>query len=270
MQNLAFLEECSASINQLLISINTKIESLDMSLAQAIADGFASHQSELPNEYTSFHQDRMLKRTQLQMLKQNAEIIGINLNTLSQQAIRSPATTIVDRYNIRSIIEEAGTIYALLNTDDEDDVDDELQELQFGDDVQNMDAFISQYEEDTIATEEMIANVEYLSLFDDDGSIHKLNDKFDALFLDSELVITSQNFDPNDISVRPKMWKEVRTKRLLIKEYVSRLEGILEDDIIENRKAAIAKVCLFKSDCSYNKFVFGSIIQPFFHPYLYV
>jgi hypothetical protein len=91
----------------------------------------------------------------------------------------------------------------------------------------------------------MIANVEYLSLFDDDGSIHKLNDKFDALFLDSELVITSQNFDPNDISVRPKMWKEVRTKRLLIKEYVSRLEGILEDDIIENRKAAIAKVCLF-------------------------
>jgi hypothetical protein len=178
------------------------------------------------------------------MLKQNAEIIGTNLNTLSQQAVRSPATTIIDRYNIRSIIEEAGTIYALLNTDDDDDVDDELQELQFGDDVQNMDAFISQYEEDTIATEEMIANVEYLSLFDDDGSIHKLNDKFDALFLDSELVITSKNFDPNDISVRPKMWKEVRTKRLLIKEYVARLEGILEDDIIECRKAAIAKVGL--------------------------
>lgn len=175
------------------------------------------------------------------MLKQNAEIIGINLNTLSQQAVRSPATTIIDRYNIRSIIEEAGTIYALLNTDDEDDIDDELQDLQFGDEVQNMDAFVSQYEEDAIATEEMISNVEYLSLFDDD-SIHKLNDKFDALFLDSELVITSQNFDPNDISVRPPMWKEVRTKRLLIKEYVARLEGILEDDIVESRKAAIAKV----------------------------
>lgn len=241
MQNLAFLEECSASINQLLISINTKIESLDMALAQAIADGFASNQSQLPNEYVAFHQDRMLKRTQLQMLKQNAEIIGINLNTLSQQAVRSPATTIIDRYNIRSIIEEAGTIYALLNTDDEDDIDDELQDLQFGDEVQNMDAFVSQYEEDAIATEEMISNVEYLSLFDDD-SIHKLNDKFDALFLDSDLVITSQNFDPNDISVRPPMWKEVRTKRLLIKEYVARLEGILEDDIVESRKAAIAKV----------------------------
>jgi hypothetical protein len=96
-------------------------------------------------------------------------------------------------------------------------------------------------EEDLVATEEMIANVEFLSLFSDD-SIKRLDANFDALFVNTEMIINSDNFDPINISVRPSYWKEVRTKRLLIKEYVDRLEGVMEENIIEG----ILKInCLF-------------------------
>ncbi len=84
-----------------------------------------------------------------------------------------------------------------------------------------MDSIIAQMDEDNQATEEIIANVEYLSLFDD-NSLSKLDTAFDSIVIEHDLEITSENYDPNNISKRPPQWKDVRNKRLLIKEYVER------------------------------------------------
>ena len=41
------------------------------------------------------------------------------------------------------------------------------------------------------------------------------------------------------MEVRPPKWNEVRSKRLLIKEYVNRLEGLTEDIIEEFRDTSV-------------------------------
>lgn len=235
------MEEGSANINQLLVTINSKIESIDTSLTQAISDGWI-----ISENLTLTYHERLIKRTQFQMLKENVEMISENLEKLTNQIKKSPLTISFDRVAIQNVIDEAGTLMALLNADDDEedeDIEDENQQLQFGDDVQNVDYVVSQMEEDNIATEEIIAQVEFLSLFVDE-SIQKMNEIFDSLIIPEDLVFTSQNFDPNIINVRPHYWKDVRSKRLLIKEFVDKLEGVLEDTIVENRKSAVARVRL--------------------------
>ena len=198
------------------------------------------------------YQDKLIRRTQLQMLKENVELIDINLEKLVVQTNLSPLTTVFDRVAIQSVIDEAGTLLILLNADDteEEDDDDENEynnnttntNNQFSNELQQLDAEINALEEENIATEEMIANIEYLSLFQDD-SIAKLNEKYVAINVDpavQSMTITPENFNSDDLTTRPLLWKEIRMKRLLIKEYVLKLEGTLEDIIIENRKNALA------------------------------
>ena len=110
--------------------------------------------------------------------------------------------------------------------------------FDISDEILNMDAFIREMEIETIAVEEMIANVEYLSIFSN-TKIDELDKVFDSLFIDSELIITEDNFDPNNIALRPPKWNEIRTKRLLIKEYIYRLDGATDDIIEKNRESAV-------------------------------
>ena len=229
----------------MLITLNTKIDQLEKTLAEEFKNqhNWSKNQHNWPNgddDARQLYQDKLIRRTQLQMLKENIELISENLDKLTISVKKSPLSVSFDRVAIRNVIEEAGTLWSLLNADDEDEDDDD-KDLQFGDEVLNIDAAIAQLEEENIATEEMIANVEFLSLFCDD-SLSKLNEKFDSLVVDAalDMKIDNDNFNPDDISTRPMLWREIRTKRLLIKEYVLKLEGTMEDAIVENRKNAVA------------------------------
>lgn len=145
----------------------------------------------------------------------------------------------------------------LLNADEEEeDKEDDSQQLQFGEGAQNMDYIISQIEEDNIANEEIISQVEYLSLFNYE-SIKEMNGIFDSLVIPADLYITSQNYDPNVICIRPPYWKHVRSKRLIVKEYVDKLEGAIVDTIVENRKTTVARVSLPDASAYYIRLYFS-------------
>jgi hypothetical protein len=103
-------------------------------------------------------------------------------------------------------------------------VDEEDEEVEFGDEVQNIDAIIAEEEEENIMTEELIANVEYNSLFKNE-SFQELTQAFDSIDVDADLIINDTNFVPSDPSIRPPNWTNYLTKRLILREYVELLEG---------------------------------------------
>ena len=104
-------------------------------------------------------------------------------------------------------------------------MDEEDQEVSFADEIQNLDAIIADAEEENLVTDEIVASLEYHSLFADE-TISGLTKDFDAINVDADVVITKDNFEPNDPKKRPKLWQSVLSKRVMIKEYVEELEGV--------------------------------------------
>jgi len=104
-------------------------------------------------------------------------------------------------------------------------MDEEDQEVSFADEIQNLDAIIADAEEDNLVTDEILSSLEYHSLFADE-TISGLTKDFDAINVDADVIITKDNFDPNDPKKRPKLWQSVLSKRVMIREYVEELEGV--------------------------------------------
>jgi hypothetical protein len=79
----------------------------------------------------------------------------------------------------------------------------------------------------------MVSNVELLSLADELLG----EESFEGIEFASleDILIDSSNFAANDPHKRPEFWKEVRMRRILVKEYVDRLEGLDEDTMKEKR-----------------------------------
>lgn len=104
-------------------------------------------------------------------------------------------------------------------------MDEEDLEVNFADEIQNLDAIIADAEEETLITDEILSSLEYHSLYADE-TISGLTKDFDAINVDADVLISTDNFDPNDPKKRPKLWQNVLSKRVMIKEYVEELEGV--------------------------------------------
>jgi hypothetical protein len=50
------------------------------------------------------------------------------------------------------------------------------------------------------------------------------------------VVVTATNYAPDDLQKRPSGWSELRTKRVMLKEHIDRLNGVDEAGIVEKRK----------------------------------
>ena len=110
------------------------------------------------------------------MLRDNVNMIAVNLDKLVAQSKRAGGAVAFDRVAIDNVIEEANTLMTLLTSDDDaDDDDDDLTRGGFpygagGADVRLVDELVLQEEESRLQNEQLVANVEYMSLFTDESA----------------------------------------------------------------------------------------------------
>ena len=121
-KDLKFLEEALSHIQELLTTLNQKIEEIDLVFALAVQDGHATKEDQSANA-----QERQLKRSQLLMLKENIDVIADNLKSLIQRS-KQTGSALFDVAAIESVISEAATLLVLLNSDEEDDNEPDEEE----------------------------------------------------------------------------------------------------------------------------------------------
>jgi hypothetical protein len=228
------LEEALAHIQELLHTLNSKIEEIDLVFVLAVQDGH-----EALEDQSSSAQDRQLKRSQLLMLKENIDVIADNLKSLIQRS-KQTGSALFDVAAIESVISEAATLLVLLNSDEEDDGEvEEVEEAEdFVEDVKNIDEMVAKIEEEVVEIEEQITSAPEAN--NEDSSIRASVMVRQSTYSKepvSDLEVNANNFDPNDPSKRPEEWRDVLMKRVLKKEQADRENGIDEDTISASRAA---------------------------------
>jgi hypothetical protein len=222
--NLKFLNDALGNINDLVSALSAKIDELDEQDALALAMG---ENSEAARQAA---QDRINKRAQLQILKDNVTVLSSNLQSLITRSMDVGATDF-DMDAIQSVISETGTMLAILQSGED-------SELYAAYDVE--EGVQGEYIDDQIdAVDRMVEGVEWLVLED------SLNETaFAQLDAIDDITITAENFNASDLNMRPEGWKELRLKRVLMKEYVERLEGVPEAAISEKRAQRMKTVSI--------------------------
>lgn len=207
-KDLKFLEEALAHIQELLHTLNSKIEDIDLVFVLAVQEGH-----DITQDHSEQAENRQIKRSQLLMLKENIEVIADNLKSLIQRS-KNTGSAAFDVAAIESVISEAATLLVLLNSDDEDDGDvDQVEEEEFIDEVQEIDNMVAQIE----------------------NEMSNSSNQERPLGPITELDLSPSVFDPKNPNKRPEGWTEVRMKRVLKREQQERENGVDEETIMLSR-----------------------------------
>jgi len=238
-KDLKFLEEALAHIQELLTTLNSKIDEIDVVFAKQVQEG-----SDSKEDTSASAADRQTKRSQLLMLKENIDVIADNLKSLIKRS-KETGSALFDVAAIESVISEAATLLVLLNSDDEDlEEVEEVEETEvYNADVNKIDEMVAKIEEEVFEIEEKISSGEVAPLVPEPrveelaaplyrGSVFARGSVL-AKYVEpvTDLEINQNTYDPNDPNKRPDGWLEVRMKRILIKEQKDREIGIDEDTI---------------------------------------
>ena len=215
-KDLLFLEEALANITELLRTLNSKIEEIDLVFVLAVQNGESAAE-----DSSAQAQERQMKRAQLVMLKENIDVISDNLKALIARS-KQKGAALFDVAAIEAVISEAATLLVLLNSEEEDEAVDQSEE--FITDVQNIDQIVAQIEDEVtqIPAERM-------------RSATVARDGFTTEPV-TELDLRPSVFDPRNPNKRPEGWANVQMKRVLRREQTEREEGIDEDTIAASRK----------------------------------
>ena len=215
-KDLLFLEEALANITELLRTLNSKIEEIDLVFVLAVQNGESAAE-----DSSAQAQERQMKRAQLVMLKENIDVISDNLKALIARS-KQKGAALFDVAAIEAVISEAATLLVLLNSEEEDEAVDQSEE--FITDVQNIDQIVAQIEDEVtqIPAERM-------------RSATVARDGFTTEPV-TELDLRASVFDPRNPNKRPEGWANVQMKRVLRREQAEREEGIDEDTIAASRK----------------------------------
>ena len=87
------------------MSVGAKISVLETMLAESMKS-----QHKWKDADQESYENGLIKRTQMQMLRENVELIVINLEKLTMQCKTATTAISFDRIAIQSVIEEAGNI----------------------------------------------------------------------------------------------------------------------------------------------------------------
>lgn len=207
-QNMMFLQGALRNIEELVAALSQRIMELDTEEQEAAASG---------KDTDALRADRANKKQQLQILMDNVAVLSANMQALYSKSLEM-GTTDFDLEAIENVMRETSAMLAMLQ--DGDDYDPELE------------GEVGGAEQGAL---ELSDEVEWLAL--DDSLTSELFAQLDMI---QDILITPENFLATDISRRPKDWNEVRMKRVLMREYVDRLEGVDEITIKERRAQRIA------------------------------
>jgi uncharacterized protein with von Willebrand factor type A (vWA) domain len=217
------------NIDELVKALTSKIEEIDDLNLMAGIDG------DMDEEMMQIVEDRKAKRAQLQILKDCVDVLAANLQTLVTRSMDT-GTTNFDIDAVESVISETSAMLEMLSNDTE--LNEPKQKAEMS--VEQMDQIVTKSFEEADAVEDMIANVEFHDIQTDE-MIEEIGATFESIRV-TDVPITASNFDTKDANKRPSNWKDVRMKRILIKEFVYRLEGVPEKTITDSRKALTAEV----------------------------
>lgn len=238
---LKFLTDALTNIEDLVSALSLKINGLDEE--DNLAELYQSDHPEMSDEERLLAQqqfdERREKKEKLNLLCGNVTVLAGNLQTLLGKAQAGDdedplLLTPIDIENIESVITESATMLMMLTQEQEEVAPEEYLAT---DDGQNM-AFEEtvRLEDQMAAMDAMVGSVELLNLADE-----LLGEDFQGLeFINVEdFVINESNFLSEDPERRPEMWKEVRMRRILIKEHVDRLDGMDEETMRSKRPGRV-------------------------------
>lgn len=240
--NVRFLQDALSNINELVRALEEKISEIDETNAAAEKAGGLDDMSR------QLRDDRKQKRSQLLMLKDNVAVLSTNLQTLVTRSTED-GTTNFDVDAIESVISETAAMLVMLSRETEvgnyDPASEPIEPLEIEEpkvalevELKKIDEFVAKVDEESTAVNKMVASIEFTG-DDKDDLIEEMIATFDGIDVSEDIPITPSNFDAGDPIKRPSNWKDIRMKRILIKELVSRLEGIPEKAITDTRKAKV-------------------------------
>jgi hypothetical protein len=235
-----------ANIEDLVSALSVRIDQLDEEEAQAVSQVPKDDSEREAMEAAA--EERREKRLQLELLKENVTVLAGNIQTLVEKAQGDGEEDddhllliSDDMEKIESVITETATMLMMLSQSEEETVlanHDLIQEDEQGLAIEES----VRLEDQISAVNAMVSNIELLSLADELLGV----DSFEGIeFTDlsqSNLEITRTNFKAEDPNKRPEYWKEVRMRRIVVKEYVDRLEGLDEATLKEKRAMRIVEV----------------------------
>jgi hypothetical protein len=242
--NLKFLKDAQMNIHELVARLTSKMDEIDSTTEMAGADGLYGDDAAAAVEM------RVLKKAQLRVLKDNVTVLSHNLEALMTRNMETAGRIYIDIGAIEAVISETANMIVMLDSEDvmgggnyegRPTETEGNQNANFNSDLDDVDRMVAELEQEAYAMGDMINMVETLN-FSEDSLMEELEATFDSINLPAEISITPANFDPKDTNRRPANWKDIRLKRILIKEYVDRLEGVPEAAIRENRQKNIEMV----------------------------
>jgi hypothetical protein len=253
--NLKFLNEALTNIEDLVGALSLRIDELDEEEAQAQVEAaqFAAQPPSMQNKeeaqaIAAAAEERREKRAQLELLKENVSVLAENIQTLVEKAQAggdeeddAPLLVLDDMEKIESVITETATMLMMLTQSEEEEVlpDDVVQEDEQG----LIHEETVRLEDQMSAMDAMVSSVELLSLADEllgEESFEGI--EFAHLNMEDVVVKEGQNFKAQDPTVRPEFWKEVRMRRILVKECVDRMEGLDLVSLKQKRRNRIEEV----------------------------
>lgn len=146
-------------------------------------------------------------------------------------------------------LDEAAKVSAAASTQSRNESMMSLPQLQslpddsnIEEDIKDMDEYVQAMQTNSNATQNNQILLNKLSSYENysilnDAFILKVIDNFNAIEVDVDLKnnnldINSSNFNPIDPKARPSEWTKIKLKRVYMKEFVDRLEGSTEEDIV--------------------------------------
>lgn len=236
--NLKFLTEAMGNIDELVKALTDKISDID-----SAAEDPSVEVDEQDETTLQLLIERKTKRNQLSTLKDNVSVLSTNLQTLVQRSMEK-GTTNFDVDAIESVISETSAMLVMLSRESTEPAAPQPnaatpavveEEAVFEDEVNKIEEILNTVREENEATEAMIETIETTDIKNDEV-IESIYANYESIDVSEDVPITSSNFDAFDPVKRPSNWANIRLKRVLIREFVNRLEGVSEATITENRK----------------------------------
>lgn len=218
-KNVRFLLEAKESIDELLTALAHKINE---------SEGASQDSDDISTPVSSSQKH---KGRQLRVLRDNVTILSQNVGALLSRFEESGGDMFVDVSALQSVIAETSEMMEVL------DADNRRSGANFMAEVDLVDFMVAEAEREAFEVDDMILHAEALEL--DDSSLDRLAAEFDDIDIPSEVSIEPEAFSAADISIRPRTWIDVRMTRVLVKEFVCRLEGLSESAVFEKRDRSL-------------------------------
>jgi hypothetical protein len=203
------LENALGNVRELVTAISAKIiaieEEIDWDLEKR--DPFMA---------AATAADRERRKYELQLLKDNVAVISSNLEALLAKGLELGIINI-DINPVENVIDETSAMLLMLQYDDRKQPSILDAPLPTIDDEKENDH--------------------------DADELKEANDlEPNTYYEPTDVEITSNNFDPDDMHKRPSHWNDIRLKRVMVLEAMDLLEGSSPEEITEQRQFKIHQV----------------------------